>query len=288
MNENDRSEPVLRGVRSLLFTPGDKPDRFDKGAAAGADLVILDLEDAVAPDAKDAARHHAIEYLRSARSGRTLRALRINDPTTPLGIGDLAALRASGSRPDLLVVPKVENAATIMRVGGTFDETATKRLPVLPLIESAAGTLHADEILAERDVIGVLVGAADLAADLGIPEPTRPLLTVPRGQIVLTAAAYGKPAFDTPWFALNDEAGLRRDIGAAFSEGFSGKSAVHPAQIAPINAVWTPSSAQVAKARRVIAVANRGVGTVDGQMVDEAMARRARNVLSRDPQTAGD
>jgi len=284
METSDRRESLLGSVRSLLFTPGDAPDRFEKGAAIGADVVIIDLEDAVAAGSKETARRNAIAHLRAERSGGPLRAVRINDPASPLGLRDLAALRSAGSRPDLLVVPKVENAETLLRVGAAVDEDGAHGPGILPLIESAAGALHAEEILAVDLAVGVLLGAADLAADLRIPDPDRASLAVPRMQVVMAAASRRKPVFDAPWFAFRDDAGLRADVASARAEGFSGKCAVHPAQVASINAAWTPTVDEIAHARRVIAAADRGVGEVDGQMVDEAMARRARDVVARSRQ----
>jgi (S)-citramalyl-CoA lyase len=273
------TEPGPIRARSWLFTPATHPGRFAKAAAAGADVAILDLEDAVAPKDKAQARRNALDYLANSPSDGALHALRVNGLDTLAGISDLEALLGSSAIPDFLVLPKTETIGHLQIIDRLLT-SAGKGTRLIGLIESAQG-LAATEAIATATprLAGLMLGAADMAADLGATSAWEPLAFV-RGRLIATCALTGVPPIDSPFFNLNDEAGLRREAAAAVALGFNAKAAIHPAQIGSINAALTPSAEAVARARAILAENTKGVGTVDGQMIDEAVARKARRTLA--------
>ena len=272
--------PTHSAKRSWLFTPATMPERFDKAAASGADVLILDLEDAVAPDRKDEARRTAVEFLsRPHRYERTVCALRINSPTTPHGLEDLLALLRSTARPNAVIVPKVDSAE-IVRLIDCLLVDGGHPTPLVPLVESARGVAAAEAIAAASPRVEALFfGAADLAADLGAEVAWEPLLAA-RSRVVNAAAMARVGVIDSPFFNLRDDAGLSEEVRRAVRLGFTAKAAIHPNQIGPINAALTPSAADVAEARKILAENAKGVGVVGGRMVDEAVARKARRTLA--------
>ena len=272
--------PPHTARRSWLFTPATMPERFERAAAAGADVLILDLEDAVAPDRKDEARRIAVEFLAHAPLwDRTARALRINAPCTPHGLDDLLALLRSDARPDAVIIPKVDSPE-IVRLIDTLLADGGRPAPLVPLIESARGVAAAQEIaLASPRIAALFFGAADLAADLGAEVAWEPLLSA-RSHVVNAAAVARVGVIDSPFFDLRDAEGLRDEVQRVVRLGFTAKAAIHPNQVAPINAALTPSPEAVAEARAILAENAKGVGVVNGRMIDEAMARKARRTLA--------
>lgn len=277
MTPAENRAPARR--RSWLFTPATKPDRFDRAAEAGADALIVDLEDAVAPTDKAAARQAALDWMATPGDGRIVRVLRINAPTTAFGLEDLLALVRSPAEPDLILVPKTDSADTLRLIDGLLNE-AGKATRLVALIESARGVAMAEAIAQATPRLDALFfGAADLAADLGAEVAWEPLLSA-RSRIVNAAALAGIMAIDSPFFALNDEAALRAEAAAAVRMGFTAKAAIHPRQIPAINEALTPTPEQVAEARQILEENAKGVGVVAGRMIDEAVARRARRTLA--------
>jgi (S)-citramalyl-CoA lyase len=265
-------------TRSWLFTPATRPERFAKAAEIGADVLLIDLEDAVAPRDKGAARTTALDRLAGPRAG-TLRALRINGLDTRAGIADLDALLGSAASPDFLVLPKTETAGHVQILDRLLTAVG-KATRLVGLIESARGLAALEAIsTATPRLAGLMFGAADMSADLGAATTWQPLVYA-RGRLIAVCASADILAIDSPFFELHDEAGLKQEVTAAVALGFSAKAAIHPAQIGPINAALTPSAGAVEKARAVIAVNAKGVGTVDGEMIDEAVARKARRTLA--------
>lgn len=266
--------------RSWLFTPATKPERFARAAEAGADVLIVDLEDAVAPADKATGRRLAFEALAVPPPRPILRALRINAPATADGLDDLLALVRGPVLPDCIIVPKTDSAETIRWIDALLGG-AGRPVALVALIESARGVAAAEAIAqASPNLTALFFGAADLSSDLGCEGAWEPLLSA-RSRVVNAAALAGIEAVDSPYFALNDADGLERETRAALALGFGAKAAIHPAQLATINAVLTPDEAAVAQARRIVEEAAKGVGVVDGRMVDEAMARKARRILAR-------
>ncbi len=265
--------------RSQLFTPATKPERFAKAAGVGADALIIDLEDSVAPQDKGAARSNALAYIPHHREASTLVALRVNASSTRAGIDDLVALLDSEADPDFLVLPKIEAAADVILVDRLL-AAAGKHAALVALIESARALAALKDIVAASPrLAGLMFGAADMAADLGADVGWEPLAGARMG-IVAAAALHALPVVDTPFFRIGDDAGLRKEAEAARAYGFAGKAAIHPSQVATVNAVFTPDAAAVDHARAVLAANRKGVGTVDGAMIDEAVARKARRTLA--------
>jgi (S)-citramalyl-CoA lyase len=272
------NEQVPIRTRSWLFTPATRPERFAKAAETGADVLLVDLEDAVAPRDKAAARTTALDRLAGPRAG-TLRALRINGLDTRAGIADLDALLGSAASPDFVVLPKTETAGHLQILDRLLTAVG-KATRLVGLIESARGLAALEAIsTATPRLAGLMFGAADMSADLGAATAWQPLAYA-RSRLIGVCALSDILAIDSPFFELHDEAGLKQEVAAAVALGFSAKAAIHPAQIGPINAALAPSAEEVEKARAVIAVNAKGVGTVDGEMIDEAVARKARRTLA--------
>ena len=266
-------------TRSWLFTPGSRPDRFAKATEIGADVLIIDLEDAVAPDDKPSARRAAIDYLTAPASGSIQRALRINALDTQAGVSDLDALMNSDVALDYLLLPKSDGPGHLHILDCLL--TARKfETRLVGLIESARGLAAVEATAAATPrLFGLMLGAADLAADLGIATSWSPLVAA-RSRLVLACALAGVTPIDTPFFDVHDLDGLSRELVEVAAFGFPAKAAIHPGQVAPINGALTPTSEAVAHAHAVLAANAGGVGIVDGQMIDEAVARKARRVLA--------
>jgi (S)-citramalyl-CoA lyase len=266
-------------ARSWLFTPATRADRFAKASAVGADVAILDLEDAVAPEDKAKARTTALNYLADRPTDGALHALRINGLDTRAGISDLDALLGSRATPDFLVLPKTETAGHLQILDRLLT-AAGKDTRLIGLVESARGLAALESIAAATPRLACLMlGAADMAADLGAATAWEPLAFV-RARLIAACALAGVTPIDSPFFDLRDEAGLKQEVAASVAFGFTAKAAIHPAQIAAINVALTPTAEAIEKARATLAENAKGVGTVDGQMIDEAVARKARRTLA--------
>jgi (S)-citramalyl-CoA lyase len=275
-----RSHRSVLSLKSWLFTPATKADRFGRAAEVHADALIIDLEDAVALSDKQRARAAALQYLEQPAEGRLPCALRINAPITRAGIEDLHSLLESSAAPDYIILPKCDSPGFVSMVRSLLDHAA-KEAEIIALIESAKGVEALPDIV-KSDVrpVALLFGAADMQADLGATTDWEPLLFV-RSRIVQIASSAGIAAVDSPFFEIDDLEGLKKETKAAEGLGFHGKAAIHPKQISAINEIFLPSAEEIAKARQILAVNQQGVGSVDHQMVDEAIARKARLILER-------
>lgn len=265
-------------LRSALFTPATRPERFGKAVDVGADLLIIDLEDAVAPSDKASARAAALCALSGPMTG-IARAVRINALGTREGLTDLLALMQSDARPQIVVLPKTESATHLHLLDRLLCEGGSESR-LIALIESARGLQAMSEIAAATPRLAALMlGAADLAADLGCG-PQAPNLTWARATMIEACSLAGIAAIDSPYFELRNEQGLRQAAQQAAAMGFAGMAAIHPSQVAPIHEMFTPSAEAVAEARAVLSENERGVGEVRGRMVDQAIARQARRILA--------
>ena len=270
---------TLTRVRSWLFTPATRPERFDKAAASGADVSIIDLEDSVAPADKAEARRAALAHLARPAADSCQRALRINGLDRRFGLADLQAYLESSACADYLVLPKTESEAHLQIVDRLLAEGG-KATRLVGMIESARGLKASAAIAAATPrLTALLFGAADMSADLGAGTAWAPLAYA-RSRLVAACALAGVPAIDAPFFDVKDHEGLTQETSLAVALGFAGKAAIHPSQIAPINAALTPRSEEVAQARAILAESAKGVGVVQGRMVDEAVARKARRILA--------
>jgi (S)-citramalyl-CoA lyase len=275
-----KSRRSILSLKSWLFTPATKADRFGRAAEVHADALIIDLEDAVALSDKQKARTAALQYLEQPAQGRLPCALRINAPVTRTGIEDLHLLLESSAAPDYIILPKCDSPAFIRMVRTLLDQAA-KDTEIIALIESAKAVEALPDIVgSEVRPVALMFGAADMAADLGAKTTWETLFFV-RSRIRQVAASAGVVVVDSPFFDIADLEGLKRETKAAEDFGFHGKAAIHPKQISIINEVFTPSAEEVARARQILTVNQQGVGSVDHQMVDEAVAREARLVLAR-------
>ena len=275
-----RPRSSILSLKSWLFTPATKADRFGRAAEVHADALIIDLEDAVALLDKQKARTAALQYLEQPAQGRLPCALRINAPVTRTGIEDLHSLLESSAAPDYIILPKCDSPAFIRMVRTLLDQAA-KDTEIIALIESAKAVEALPDIVgSEVRPVALMFGAADMEADLGAKTGWEPLLFV-RSRMVQVAASAGIVTVDSPFFDIADLEGLKKETTAARDLGFHGKAAIHPKQISVINDVFAPSDDEVAKARQILAVNQQGVGSVDHQMVDEAIARKARLTLER-------
>jgi len=272
--------------RSLLFSPGDRPELMRKAPGAGADVLVFDLEDAVAPDAKAEARAATREVLSDGAFDPDAEVcVRVN--AGDAARADLDALLRADVRLDALMAPKVTAGGEVETVAELARE-AGRDLPVFAVVENAAGVLAAPEIARAADTGALAFGAEDLAVDLGATrtdEGTEVLYA--RERVVLSAAAAGVDAVDTVYTDFEDEAGLAADAEFAATLGFDGKLAIHPAQVPVINAAFAPDEAAVEWARRVLdarddaEAENRGVFEVDGEMVDAPVIARAERIVRR-------
>ncbi len=276
-------------LRSLLFVPGDRPERMEKALGLGADALILDLEDAVAADARPKAREMVADFLSATLDRAVKLFVRVN-PLDSEDIGlDLRAI--APGRPDGIVFPKAEGAASIEALGNRM---AARELfvPILPIAsETPAAVFQLGNYgpVAHR-LCGLTWGAEDLPAAIGAATSreedgsyTSPY-EIARALTLFGAHAAGVPAIETVFPAFRDLDGLARYAGRAARDGFTGMMAIHPAQIAPINAAFTPSEQAVAHARAVVAAfaANPGAGALqlDGRMIDAPHLKQARRTLA--------
>ncbi|MBL0173028.1 MAG: CoA ester lyase [Gemmatimonadaceae bacterium] len=269
-------------VRTLLFVPGDRPERFDKAAASGADAIVLDLEDAVAASNKVLARESVVAWLRNAVvTDGPLRIVRVNARGTPWFEDDVSALRDIGVHGVML--PKCEQP---------FDLDTLPDVGLWPLIESARGLANATAIGAVPGVQQLVFGSLDFQLDLGIESDADETELAPyRAQLVLASRLAGLAApVDGVTIALNDDAALANATRRAMREGFGAKLCIHPRQVPVVHAAMHPGAVAIAHARRVLeaaAAADGAAVAVDGMMVDRPVIRRAQSVLARAERAVG-
>ena len=286
-------------MRSLLFVPADGGSKLEKAMASGADAVILDLEDSITPERKKTARALALDFLKHAglAKQRPRLLVRINGLETGMIDADLDAIVAG--RPDVIVFPKAEGAASVVHLDAKL--TAREAIAGIPegqikilaqAVESAAGLFAAGTFRdASARLIGLTWGPEDLSAELGaeanrdvIGELTEPY-RLARSVCLYAAAAAKLPAIETVYVDFRNSDGLRRDTESARRDGFTGRLAIHPAQVPIINEVFTPTPAQIEKAKAVVAAfaaqPNAGAVGIDGKMYDRPHLVRAQALLAR-------
>ncbi|MEU4516172.1 aldolase/citrate lyase family protein [Nonomuraea wenchangensis] len=257
-----------------LYVPGDRPERFAKALASGADVVIIDLEDAVVPARKDEARANAVAFLRERPAAGAAVHVRVNDLSTARGRADLEAV---GDLADGVRLPKVEDPAVL---DGIADGRA------YPLLESAAGILRAAAVAAHPAVAGIALGEQDLAAELSIIDEAA--MNHLRLQAVLAAAAAGLPPVPMSVYPdVRDEDGLAASCRAGRAMGLFGRTAIHPRQIPVIRRAFRPGEEEVARAEEIVeaaeAAGRAGLGAValpDGRFVDAPVLARARRTVA--------
>ena len=280
-------------LRSLLFVPGHRREMITKAAAAGADAVILDLEDGVAPGEKDAARRTVAAALDGSLPEHLVVFVRVN--STGSGLLDADLRGAARARMDGVCLPKCESPADVQALATRLLAVEDRlglprgRLKILTLVETARGVLNAAAVARESPrAWGVVFGAEDFTADAGLPRTREGTELAPaRTAVSLAAHAAGVEAIDGIFADFRDGAGLAADTAEARRLGYTGKTVIHPAQIAPVHRVLAPAADEIAKARRIVdafeqaEAAGSGIVVVDGAMVDRPVAVRAQRVLAR-------
>jgi citrate lyase subunit beta/citryl-CoA lyase len=280
-------------MRSLLFVPGNRQRMIDKALAGEADVVLLDLEDSVTLGEKEAARQTVATTLAGVAAGgerRQLIFVRIN--AGELLQADLDAVVRPGL--DGLVLPKADHAQGVQELAAILDtlehERGVSGIRLLPIVESARGVIEAPRVAeASSRNVAVMFGGEDFSADLGLPalrEKEAVDLLYPRSAVAVAAAAAGVRAIDTIWADVRDRQGLEEEARLARRLGFSGKAVIHPDQIAPVNAIFSPTPEEIAYALRVETAAvegersGSGAVALDGKMIDRPVVERARRTLS--------
>ncbi|HYG29963.1 MAG TPA: CoA ester lyase [Allosphingosinicella sp.] len=261
----------LRLCRSLLFLPASNPRAIEKARELEADMVVLDLEDAVRGEDKPAARAAAVEATREGFGDRIV-AIRVNAAGTPHYGEDVVALRRSGA--DYVVLAKVEGPRQ------AADAAWLTGKPVLAMIETPRGVIDAAAIAPATR--GLIAGTNDLSAELGIaPGGARAGLVYALQRIVLAARAAGVAAFDGVHNGLDDEEGLAEECRQGRAFGFDGKSVIHPGQIAAANRAFGPGDEEVEEARRLIDAATGGAERFEGRMIEALHVRQAEAILAK-------
>jgi len=284
--------------RSFLFAPGNVARRVEKALALEADAVIVDLEDSVAVAEKAATRKSAAAALEQPRRGRGY--VRVNAPSTPFCYTDL--IQTIHEKVDGVVLPKLESAADLHAIDWLIWNLERERgvaegsIDLMPQIETAAGVQRIDRVLQARSlrpykgawrVKRVAFGAADYAHELGLtPSLDEPELAEARARVVLASRAAGlEGPIDSPWFHFKEREAFARALERSRRGGFQGRLCVHPDQIAPVNAAYRPSDAELARAERIVAAFKQAEAKgeaavqVDGEMVDYPVAHRAQSLL---------
>lgn len=277
----------IRPRRSILYMPGSNPRALEKGRALPADGLILDLEDAVAPDAKADGRVEIAKALatRDAYAWREL-VVRVNGLDTPWGHADLVAMATAGA--DAILLPKVDSADAVRRAVHVLASAgAPADLPIWCMIETPRGVLHVEEIADCERVQCLVMGTSDLTKDLqSLHTPLRLPMLPSLGMCLLAARAAGISILDGVYLDLGDDEGLVESCRQGRELGFDGKTLIHPKQIAATNAAFGPSSAEVSWARRIIdayeaALAEgKGVVVVDGKLVENLHVVEARRLVA--------
>ncbi|MFY0691729.1 MAG: CoA ester lyase [Paracoccaceae bacterium] len=269
-----------RPRRSLLFTPANRPSAFDKALNIGADIVCLDLEDAVPPGQKAEVRQQAIDFLGATGPDHVQRAVRINALTCQAGIEDLAALLRAAPRDGMVMLPKVSEAAELQLLDKVLTETGSG-LELSALIETLDGLENVSDIALATPRLKLLIfGAVDFSAELGTENAQDPMAYA-RGRFVHAGKRAGLDVMDVPALDFRDLEKMKQTSNYARALGFTGKAAIHPMGVGVINDAFTPSAEEIAQAQRVIAAfeaSPNGLAVIDGQLIEapviKAMQRR--------------
>ena len=267
---------IVRPRRSFIFTPGLRPDMYPKALASGADIVCVELEDGIAPKDKAEAREKALALFEKPQADDGVeRIVRINSMRERFGIEDVNAILASKTPPPALMMPKVRTPDEVTILDQLLTEAGHEtRLHVI--IETNEGLEAAFEIAKCSDRIDAMFfGGVDMAAELRCQNNYDALLYA-RSRVVHASAAAGLDVIDVPYLDLDDPDGMRIEAERVRDLGFSGKGSVHPKQIVALNEVFTPSEAQITRARRIISEfekANTGLVVIDGKLIEKPVLR---------------
>lgn len=271
--------------RSRIYLPGNRPRMIQKGPGLGADAVILDLEDSVSPEQKDAARLLVKRAIETINFGQSEVMVRIN-PVNHGGLKDLEVILETG--PDSIVVPKCESREDVMLVADAINRAAPKKqVAILPMIETAKGILQAYEVASASPMVDAITfGGEDFTQDIGATRTKAGKeIFWGRSLVVIAAKAAGVQALDTVFSDIKDEEGLRRDTREIKEMGFDGRAAIHPAQIEIIHECFAPTEKEMQFAADVLYAAEvarhegSGVAVVKGKMIDKPIIERAEKLI---------
>ncbi len=278
---------AARPRRSVLYMPGSNARALEKGKAISADASILDLEDAVAPDAKETARNQIVEAVKGGGYGKRELSIRVNPMDSDWGADDVKAAATSGA--DAILLPKVESARMVhdletrMKQHGAPDDMA-----IWVMIETPKGVLHAEEIAAASDRLAVFVmGTSDLVKDLQAHHTAErlPVLTS-LSWCILAARAYGRAIVDGVHLDLQDDAGFEASCRQGLELGMDGKTLIHPKTVEPANRVFAPDEAEVEQSKRIIeahgeaAKQGQGVVVLDGKLIENLHVENAKRLVA--------
>jgi len=285
MSQIDRP---TRPRRSLLFVPGLRPDRFAKALDAGADIVCVDMEDAVALPRKDEGRALALPLFRTQSHPQVEKMARINGLSTVHGLKDLQAIIESDAPPPSIMIPKIKSPEEIQLIETLLSTGPARDIRFCVIIETNQGLERAIEIAKSSSRIdSMILGAVDMSAELRCQKSWEPLLYT-RSRLVHAAASAGIDLLDVPYLTLDDPDGLRQEAMACARLGFTGKASIHPNQIAIINEAFTPDAKTIEKARKVCAAFENdktGLVVVDGELIELPVVRSMYRVLAIAEQT---
>ncbi len=279
---NALSRPI-RPRRSLLFVPGLRPDRFEKALEAGADIVCVDLEDAVTGDRKAEARTLTLPLFKDRKRPDIELMVRINGLSTPDGLKDLTAILESASPPPSIMIPKIRSAEEVQLVDALLSTGPARETRFCVIIETNQGLDRAQQIAAASPRIdSMILGAVDMSADLRCHKAWEPLLYT-RSRLVHAAASAGIDLLDVPFLNLEDQEGLRDEAKRCAALGFTGKASIHPKQLPIIHEAFTPDAPTIEKAKRVCAAFQQdktGLVVVDGELIELPVVRSMYRVLA--------
>ncbi len=278
--------PTLRPRRSVLYMPGINTRAMEKAKTLDCDGIILDLEDAVAPDDKERARQLVAEAVRAGGFGHREVVIRINRLDTRWGRADVAAAVTAG--PDAILLPKVESADELAELAHLMNETGVAAdMALWAMIETPRGVFAVPEIAAHPRLSVLVMGTSDLAKELNARHvPGREPFLYALERSVMAARAHGRAILDGVFLDLGDEAGLQAECEQGRNMGFDGKTLIHPRQIAAANAAFAPTPHEVEEARAVIAAyeealaAGRGIAVLNGRLVENLHVETARRTLA--------
>ncbi|NDC39683.1 MAG: CoA ester lyase [Proteobacteria bacterium] len=270
-----------RDIRTVMFTPAHAIERLPRAFDSGADVCILDLEDSVGPGSKGQARESVCQYLNLPDQTRRGVSVRINPVDSPLGIEDLCALRSCATLPEFIIIPKCQSVVDVQMVDRMLAGHG-RSIGLIALIETAAGVSHIDEIgRASAHLAALMFGSADYTRSISATICWDTLLFA-RTMIASVASQNNLGAIDTPYFDIPDIDGLIEETVRVKKLGFTGRCAIHPAQVGEINSLFLVSEEEEAKARRIVAAADSSQGNicaVDGQMVGAPIIAEARRMV---------
>lgn len=273
----DMMMDLMTGFTNFLFVPANRPERFEKAANSGADLICIDLEDSVPADQKDSARESVLEALSTL--DRTKTAVRINGLKTAAGLADLLALSVADHLPSLVFIPMVESSAEVEIAHSILGNQVDG---LVPLIETVKGLRAGDAIASSAGVAAMMFGGGDFSAELGTKLEWEPLLAA-RGGFILCCASAAVMAIDVPYIDMGNDAGLDEESGKAKAMGFHAKAAIHPKQIAAIAKAMKPSVAEIVEAKEAIEAFDAAGGKAishNGRMLEAPVMQRYRHIIA--------